>query len=54
MFLTILLRFIYELDKWDKRDLEKSLQSDPSIRKHQNKARERITEDYIGIYPFHY
>ena len=50
----ILLRFIYELDKWDKRDLEKSLQSEPPKRKHQNKARKRVTEDHIWIYPFHY
>ena len=49
-----LLRFIYELDKWDKWDLEKSLQGKPLKRKHQNKSTERVTEDHIWIYPFHY
>ena len=50
----ILLRFIFELDKWDKRDLEKSLQSEPPKRKHQNKARKKVIEDHIWIYPFQY
>ena len=50
----ILLRFIYELDKWDKQDLEKSLQNEPPKRKHQNKARERVTDNHIWIYPFHF
>ena len=54
MLKFILLRFIYELDKWDKWDLEKLLQSKPPKRKHQNKARERVTEDHIWIYTFHY
>ena len=45
----ILLHFIYELDKWDKRDLEKSLQSKPPKRKHQKKARESYWRSNLDI-----
>ena len=45
----ILLRFIYELDKWDKRDFEKSLQSEPPKRKHQNKARKPIISPFSAL-----
>ena len=51
---AILLRFIYEQDKWDNRDLEKLLQSEPPKRKHQNKVREPVTDSHIWIHPFQF
>ena len=50
MFFKKRLGFIYEVDKWDKRDFEKSLQSKPSKRKHQNKAKEQVVEDLMRLY----
>ena len=40
--------------KRDKRDLEKSLQSELPKRMHQNKATEQVIEDNVWIYPFHF
>ena len=39
---------IYELDKWEKRDLEKSLQSEPPKKKRQIKERETDRETEGG------
>ena len=45
---------MHELDKGNKRELEKLLQSKPLKRKPENKARGQVTEYLIWIYPFHF
>ena len=50
----LLLRFLYELDKWGKLELEKLLQSKPPNKKHQNKAREQAFKDCNWIYIFQF